>query len=105
MIQARAVGNAGADKLQLSFIQEIVCQNLCGCQSKSKPRRHLQIFVRRRGNLASLAPTKTRVGTESFQLQRWVRRILEKFLMRGTGGFFDAGWKRMVSLPEFFSAQ
>jgi hypothetical protein len=38
-------------------------------------------------------------------LQRRVSRILEKFLMRDTGGLPDAGWKRTVSLPELFRAE
>ena len=34
-----------------------------------------------------------------------MRGILEKLLMRGAGGFLDAGRQLMVSLPELLRAQ
>jgi hypothetical protein len=46
------------DKTRIIFTPGIVGQNLCGCQSKSKPKHHLQIFGRLRGNRASRGQTK-----------------------------------------------
>ena len=48
---------------------------------------------------------ETWIGTQPFQLQGRLRRILEKLLMCDTGGFLEARRERVVSLPELLRAQ
>jgi len=71
------------------------------------PNPHISLKSLRHGTVIPRHPHRpeTRVGTQPFQLQGRMSRVLEKLLMRNTGRFFDAGRELMVSLPKLLRAQ